>query len=312
VVAVAAVAAVVIARPPTQRDPTPLSWRGSVLLATWLVALLVGVSNAGTAGWLSPATVVPVAAAMVLALAWRRAELRSDHPVIDLRLLRSPVVATVNGSTFLLGFGMFGAFMLVPLFVQHPAGDGFHLGLSAPEVALSLLPQTVGSMLIAPLGPVLARRNGSRVPLTVGAALAAIGYGSLVWANETIGQVSVALLFAGAGVGLAFAAVATLTVNAVPSHQRGQASAVNTIMRTVGGTLGTTTAATVLTSGGGSLASYRWCFALFAGSLSLCGLLARRVPTAAEAPEVVPPEAVLPEVVARPVVAPAALAPLAE
>jgi MFS family permease len=119
--------------------------------------------------------------------------------------------------------------------------------------------------------------------------------------------VSVALFLAGAGVGLAFAAVATLTVNAVPSYQRGQASAVNTIMRTVGGTLGTTTAATVLTSGGGSLASYQWCFVLFAGSLSLCGLLARRVPTVAEASEVVPPD-----VVARPVVAPAALVPVPE
>jgi MFS family permease len=137
-------------------------------------------------------------------------------------------------------------------------------------------------MAIAPLGPVLARRGGSRVPLIAGAALAAVGYGSLAWANHAVWQVSLALLVAGAGVGLAFAAVATLTIDAVPGHQRGQASGVNTIMRTIGGTLGTTTAAMALTAGTGSLASFQLCFAMFAAALALCGWLAWRVPPAPE------------------------------
>ena len=64
---------------------------------------------------------------------------------------------TTNLTALLVGFGMFGSFILIPQFVQMPASAGFGFGATVTEAGLFLLPVDAGDALRRPdLG--LARR----------------------------------------------------------------------------------------------------------------------------------------------------------
>jgi MFS family permease len=184
---------------------------------------------------------------------------------------------------------MFGSWMLVPLLVAQPASSGIGFGASPTVVGLIMLPTALGTLLVMPVQSRLVRRHGPRAALTAGTATAGASYLLLAVMHGTLIQVCLAVLLMGAGVGLAFAAVGALVVEAVPAEQTGVSAAINTVMRTVGGSLGTTLGATVLTwsigvSGYPSPWSYTIAMLVFAAFLGGALLCAIRIP----APEIPP------------------------
>ena len=68
----------------------------------------------------------------------------------------------------------------------------------------------------------------------------------LAVAHDERWQIYVAVAFMGLGIGLSFAAVSNLIVQAVPPAQTGEATGMNAIMRTVGGALGSQVAAAIV------------------------------------------------------------------
>ena len=92
--------------------------------------------------------------------------------------------------------------------------------------------------------------------------------------------ISAALL--GVGIGLAFAALGNLIVQAVPPHQTGVASGMNTVMRTLGGALGAQIAATLIVDntphGLPTVTGFTECFWMAAGFLVVCSLASLLVP----------------------------------
>jgi MFS family permease len=103
-------------------------------------------------------------------------------------------------------------------------------------------------MLVAgPLAGTLAGRIGSKVPLLIGTAAAAASFGFLAIAHSHEWQIVLAVVLLGFGIGMSFASMANLIVEAVPQHQTGEATGMNTIMRTVGGAFGAQIAAAIVT-----------------------------------------------------------------
>jgi len=94
-------------------------------------------------------------------------------------------------------------------------------------------------------GPIAAR-YGSRLALIVGTAITAVAFVILVVAHSHPIYLLVSSGLIGIGIGLAFAALGNLIVGAVPPHQTGIASGMNTVMRTLGGALGAQIAATFI------------------------------------------------------------------
>jgi MFS family permease len=84
--------------------------------------------------------------------------------------------------------------------------------------------------------------------LVLGAAIAAAAFVMLAVAHGQRWEIYAATALQGAGLGLAFSAMANLIVAAVPPEQTGVATAMNTVMRTIGGSIGSTVAAVILTS----------------------------------------------------------------
>jgi MFS family permease len=91
---------------------------------------------------------------------------------------------------------------------------------------------------------------------------------------------SAALL--GIGIGLAFAALGNLIVQAVPAHQTGAAGGMNTVMRTIGGALGGQLAATFIAghtrAGIPTVTGFTDTFAMATGFLLICTLAALLIP----------------------------------
>ena len=230
------------------KAPARIAWGAAALLSGGLAAVLLAVSQAGTWGWGSPKTLGLVALGLILLGVWVRAELASRAPLVDMRIMRLRGVWTVNLAGFLLGFGMYGSFILLPQFVEQPESTGYGFGASVTEAGLFMLPSTLGMLITGPMAGRLERRFGSKPPLIAGVIAAAASFVMLAVAHSDHIDIYVASALLGIGIGLSFAAMANLIVIAVPADQTGVATGVNTIMRTIGGALGSQIIASILTA----------------------------------------------------------------
>ena len=228
------------------RAPGSVNWVGATLLSLWLICLLVGISEASTWGWLSTRTLGLFGAAAVLAVAWIRAETRSESPLVDMQMMRLRGVWTTNLAGFLIGFGMYSAFVLIPQFVQTPTSNGYGFGSSVTQAGLFLIPSTMMMLIAAPVSGWLSGRFGSKVPLVLGATITMLTFTLLAVAHSEHWQVYLASLLLGVGVGFAFASMSNLIVEAVRPDQTGVATGMNAVMRTVGGAIGGQVAASIL------------------------------------------------------------------
>jgi MFS family permease len=111
---------------------------------------------------------------------------------------------------------------------------------------LYLLPSTLAMGLLGTVAGRVARRYGSKLALVVGTGVTAVSFGMLAVAHAHPYDMLVSAGLLGIGIGLAFAALGNLIVQAVPAHQTGVASGMNTVLRTLGGALGGQIAATFI------------------------------------------------------------------
>ena len=228
------------------KSPARIDWVGAVLLSTGLACLLLGVSEGNRWGWGSPETLGLFTAAVIILAFWVRFEQRHPEPLVDIPLLRMRGVWTTNLTGFLIGFGMFGSFILIPQFVQTPVRAGFGFGADVTGAGLFMLPSAAVMLVAGPLAGALAGRVGSKVPLLMGTGFAAASFGLLSIAHSHEWHVVAAVVLLGLGIGLSFASMANLIVEAVPQSQTGEATGMNTIMRTVGGAFGGQIAAAIV------------------------------------------------------------------
>ncbi|MFJ9845760.1 MFS transporter [Kitasatospora sp. NPDC101155] len=245
--AVALVAFRVPSDPVTDKDggADPL---GALTLAGWLSALLVAVSQGNHWGWTSTKTLGLFAVAAVVALIWGIIETKVSHPLVDLKMMSRPAVAFTNLAGLLIGFGMYGSFMVISNFAQTPEKLA-HYGFTATvlHAGVMLLPSAIGSMVAAPVGALLIARRGPRLPLVLGGVLGAVAMAYLALRHSHEGDIYTASAIFGLGIGLAFAAMPAFINGAVPVEQSGIANGMNSVLRTVGGAIGTAVMTAILT-----------------------------------------------------------------
>jgi EmrB/QacA subfamily drug resistance transporter len=236
------------------RSPGRIDPLGGVLLAAWLVALLIPVSEGPAWGWTSAPTLGLFAAAAVLLVAWVWYESRSRAPLVDMAMMRIRPVWMTNLAALVLGFGMFASFVLVPEFVELPKSTGFGFGASVTHAGLYMLPATLGMLVAGPFAGRLSGSVGSRVPLQLGAIISCIAFVLLAAVHGSGASIYAAMAVMGIGIGFAFASMANLIVESVPAEQTGIATGMNTIVRNIGGAIGSQVAASIITA---TLASSR-------------------------------------------------------
>jgi MFS family permease len=151
-----------------------------------------------------------------------------------------------NITTLLVGFGMFGSFILIPQLAEAPESAGYGFGAGATEAGLLMLPGSLTMLLAGPLSGIIGNRFGSKIPLAAGSLMTALGLLLLSVAHDTQVEVAAFVLVMFAGIGLAFAAMPNLIVDAVPQTQTGEATGFNAVVRSVGSSLGSQVCASIL------------------------------------------------------------------
>ncbi|MGC0366316.1 EmrB/QacA subfamily drug resistance transporter [Rhodococcus sp. 27YEA15] len=249
ITAVAAVAAHFLI--PESRVVTPgkINWITAGLLSSWLVALLLAVSQAPSWGWGSAKVLALVALSIVLAVVWVIAESRSDNPLIDMRMMRIRSVWAANLVALLLGVGMYASFGFLPQFLQTPTSTGYGFGASVTQAGLMLLPMTVGMFVLSMFSSRLAERYGSKRILAIGTVITAAGFFMVALMHDYKWEMYLSTAVIGVGLGLAFSAMSNVVVTAVPAEQTGVASGMNANIRTIGGALGAAVMASIVTVG---------------------------------------------------------------
>jgi len=244
----ATVAAKAIVPQSPVRTAGRVNWSAAALLSGWLVALLVPISEAPTWGWGSARVLGLLAVAVVLAVGWVVVESRSAHPLIDMRMMRIPVVWTTNLVALLFGVGMYATFAFLPEFLQTPATAGYGFGLSITLSGLVLLPSSVAMFVVGVASGRLTSRFGAKSVLVAGALISIVTFALLTFAHRQEWEILLAMVLQGVGFGMAFAAMSNLVVQGVPAEQTGVASGMNANIRTIGGSIGAAVMSSIVTS----------------------------------------------------------------
>ena len=228
------------------RVPGRVNWTGAALMSLGLAAVLIAVSETASWHWLSAKTIGCIAAGLVLLALWVRSESRSDHPLVDMQMMKIRGVWTTNAVALLLGFGMYSSFILLPQYVETPAKAGYGFGASVTQAGLFLVPSTLAMLIVGSQTGRLEKLFGSKPPLLAGGIVTIASFLILAFARGARWEVYLAAALLGAGIGLAFAAMANLIIENVGPEQTGVATGMNTVTRTVGGAFGGAATASIL------------------------------------------------------------------
>jgi EmrB/QacA subfamily drug resistance transporter len=235
--------AAVIAWVPESRSTTalPLDLPGTVLSGLGLAGVTYGFIRAGAQGWGSPLTAAALLAGavlLVLFIAWQH---RARHPLIDLGLFADRGFRWGTLYAVLNAFVMFAVVFTVPTYFQAILGTG------AFGSGLRLLPMVAGVLAANGLAEPLKQRLGTRTVLLTGFAISTIGMvaGAFTTASTKYWYPAAWTAVLGAGLGLVMITATALAVGSLTAERSGSGSAVITVLRNAGATLGPAVLGTV-------------------------------------------------------------------
>lgn len=282
---IAAVAALVYVPESPYRTPAKIDIRGAVVLAVGLSVPMYAISKANVWGWTSASTIGLVIAGLAIIGFWVWLQKRTEFPLADVELLSKPAIAMTNVATILIGFGMFASFILIPQLVEGPEASDYGFGYSATQAGLVMLPAALMMLFAGPVSGILGSRFGNKLPLALGGVISGIGLIGLGLDHGTTLAIVLWNILSSIGVGLAFAAMPNLIMEAVPIEKTGEATGFNALIRSVGSSLGSQVTASILTAtvvasvGFPTSAGFQTAFLVGAGASIAAGILALLIPS---------------------------------
>jgi EmrB/QacA subfamily drug resistance transporter len=221
---------------PESRDPSgaPLDIPGAVLSIGAVSALVYGIIEAPATGWTEPTILASFAAALVLGalFAWR--ETHTAAPMLDLALFRDRRFAAGAGAISLTFFALFGVIFGLTQYLQ------FILGKSPLEAGTLMLALALGIPLGARISLKATEHAGVGRAMGVALVLIAVILLSLTQWTPTTDELIVAgtLFVLAASLANVMAPATGTVMSAVPEAKAGVGSAMNDLLRQLGGALG--------------------------------------------------------------------------
>ncbi len=217
---------------------------GAALLTTTLVPVLLVAEKGREWGWSSGLTLGLIALSVVsLVLFVLRERAVGEAAILPLRVFRRSLFSLTSVTSLLVGAGMFGGMVVLPLYLQIVRGS------SPTEAGLQLIPLMVGIFMTSTLAGAVMSRTGRYKPLpVVGTALmfGALLLMSTLGVDTPIWQAMLYMVLMGAGLGLSMQTLVISVQNALPPQDMGVATSSVTFFRSLGGTLGAATSLAVL------------------------------------------------------------------
>lgn len=224
--------------PRVQQAPAPRSFDlpGQLLAIVALTTLVGAVIEGPALGWSSTFVLTALGCAALSAASFVLVERRSHSPMLPLRLFGNAGFAAAVVFGMLVNFGYYGVIFILSLYLQRVRG------FSALDTGLAFLPLT-GTFIFSNIASGwLSSRSGLRLPMVLGAVIAAVGYavlGAVGSAPEaSFLDMLPGLVLIPAGMGLAVPAMTASILGSVQRNEAGIASAVLNTARQVGGAMG--------------------------------------------------------------------------
>ncbi len=223
-----------IAKPSEERNPSRIDVRGAVLVCAGMAIAVLGLQQAGTWGWHSPATWICLLVGLALLYAFVRLELRTQEPLVPLRLFGDRGFSVNNIVLFLLSICFVPLFFFASLYAQ------IALGESAGNAGLFLLVFFGGFVIGSQRGGRVLDSRGARLTVLLGCAVAAVGF--YLWGSKLPGLSFATqwycLAIAGAGMGLVLGPASTDALNRASRATYGAVTGVTQTVCNFGGSLG--------------------------------------------------------------------------
>jgi len=231
--------------PKVKREHT-VDYFGALLLVLAVSAILMAVSVYGPEdGWSSSTTLIAFALGLVLTVLFIWQESRAKEPILPLRLFRNHTFSLTSLLGFIIGAGMFGAIVMLPLYLQVVKGN------SATEAGLKLIPLMLGIVSMSIFsGKKISSSGRYKIFPIVGSAVMTIGLLLMSTLKENTSFITLSgyAILVGAGLGLSMQTIVIALQNSVDFQDMGVATSSNTFFRSLGGAFGTAVFGTIFSN----------------------------------------------------------------
>ena len=223
-----------------------IDYFGALLLVLAVSAVLLAVSVYGPEdGWTDSKTLIVIGSGVFLTLAFMWQENRAVEPILPLRLFKNHTFSLTSALGFIIGAGMFGAIVMLPLYLQVVKGN------SATEAGLKLIPLMIGIVSMSIFsGKKISVTGKYKIFPILGTAIMTIGLLLMATLDEdtSFAVLSIYAVLVGAGLGLSMQTIVIALQNSVDFQDMGIATSSNTFFRSLGGAFGTAIFGTILSN----------------------------------------------------------------
>ena len=218
------------------RRASRIDWLGAVALCVCLVPLLTVLEQGRAWGWDSARSITALTIAALGLVMFVVVEGRMrDAALIPLKLFTIRPAAVTIVASVIVGMGMFGGMMLLPLYMQ------IVHGATPTQSGFLMLPMVAGLMTASlTTGRIISRTGRTRIFPIIGSALMATGMFALtqISADTALWIVMIMMLVVGYGVGNCMQPLVLTLQSSVPPSSIGVATSAATFFRQIGGTIG--------------------------------------------------------------------------
>ena len=223
-----------------------IDYLGALFMVIGVTAILLAISVTGPVdGWLHPYTLSYLAVAVIFTGLFIWWESKVEEPLLPLRLFKNHTFSLTSAIGFIIGAGMFGAIVLLPLYMQ------VNLQYTPSEAGIRLIPMMLGIVAMAVTSGRLISKTGKykRFPV-VGMIVLMLAMLLFTTINKEMPywQLAIYAMLMGMGVGLSMQTIVIALQNDVEYRDMGVATSSNTFFRSLGASFGTAIFGTVLTN----------------------------------------------------------------
>ena len=213
-----------------------IDWFGAVTIVMAVVPLLIVAENGRTWGWGSGMTILTCLLSAYGIVAFIVSELKAgEQAILPLKLFRNRTFTLTTILGVIVGIGMFGGMMTLPLLLQ------IVNGVTPTQSGLLMLPMVLGMMTATMVSGQVTSRTGKYKPfMSIGTGMLMLGYVSLFayQYNTPIWIMSISMVIIGMGLGQLMQTLTLSAQNSVPASDIGVATSSTMFFRQMGGTLG--------------------------------------------------------------------------
>lgn len=225
------------------KDKVVIDYPGVITLIIGVVSLLLSLSLGGKEyAWASWQIIGLFILSVISLVSFVLIENKAEEPILSMELFKNRTFTVTNIIGFLMGLGMFGSMMFLPLFLQGV------IGVSAIQSGNTMIPMMFSMITASIIGGRIISKVSFRTMFATGMTFMALAFYllSTISINTSLLTVTLYIVIMGIGMGTIMPTLTIAVQSAFPAAQRGVATSSTQFFRSIGGTLGITVLGAVM------------------------------------------------------------------